>query len=86
MRRYRRAVPPVAQMMEWLFLAAWFVAAAAHIYASRFFLPMWAAGFRKRPEHQGYGRKALIGYCIFIGAIAVGFAAGGIAELAGSSG
>jgi hypothetical protein len=28
-------------------------------------------------------RKALIGYGVFIAAIAVGFAAGGIAELAG---
>jgi hypothetical protein len=55
-------------------------------YASRFFLPMWAAGFRKKPQHEGYGRKALIGYGIFVGAILVGLAAGGIAELAGGWG
>jgi len=73
-------------MMEGLFIAAWCVGVAAHIYATRFFLPMWAARFRKRPEHEGYGRKALIGYGIFIGAIAVGFAAGGIADLAGGWG
>ncbi len=73
----------VAQIMLWIFIAAWCVAAAAHIYASRYFLPMWASGFGKRPQHEGYGRKALIGYGVFIGAIAVGFAAGGIAEFAG---
>lgn len=43
----------------------------------------WAKGFRKCPEHDGYGRKIAIGYGIFIAAILVGFAAGGIAELAG---
>lgn len=74
---------PVAQIMEWVFIVAWCVAVGAHLYATRFFLPMWAAGFKKRPEHEGYGRKALKGYGIFVGAIAVGFAAGGIAELAG---
>lgn len=73
----------VAQIMLRVFIVAWCVAAASHIYASRYFIPMWAARLRKRPRHQGYGRKALIGYGIFVGAIAVGFAAGGIAELAG---
>jgi hypothetical protein len=73
-------------MMEWLFIAAWCVGVAAHIYATRFFLPLWAVGFRKRPEHEGFGRRALLGYGIFIGAIAVAFAASGIAELAGGWG
>jgi hypothetical protein len=77
---------PLAQIMEWLFITAWCVGVAAHIYASRFFLPIWVARFRKRPEHEGYARKAIIGYGIFIGAVAVGFAAGGIAELAGGWG
>ena len=63
-----------------VFIAAWCVGVAAHIYATRFFLPMWAAGFRKRDKHRGHGRKVLIGYGIFILAIAVGFGAGGIAE------
>jgi hypothetical protein len=76
----------IAQIMLWLFISAWCVAAVAHIYASRFFFPMWAAGFRKKPQHEGYGRKALIGYGIFVGAILVGLAAGGIAELAGGWG
>jgi hypothetical protein len=73
----------VPQIMLWVFIAAWCVGVASHIYASCYFLPMWAAGFRKCPQHEGYGRKALIGYGIFAGAIAAGFAAGGIAELAG---
>ena len=72
--------------MEWLFIAAWCVGLAAHIYASRFFLPMWAAGFRKGPEHEGYRRKARIGFGIFIGAVAVGLAAAGVAEWAGGRG
>jgi hypothetical protein len=75
---------PMAQGMEWLFIAAWCVGVAAHIYASRYFLPMWASGFKKKPEHDG--RKALIGYGIFVGAVAVGLAAGGIAQLAGGWG
>ena len=73
----------VAQIMLWVFIAAWCVAAISHIYATRYFLPRWAAGFRKRSKHEGYGRKILIGYGIFLAAIAVAFAAGGIAKLAG---
>lgn len=76
----------LAQLMLWVFIAAWCVGVAAHIYASRYFLPMWASGFRKKPEHQGYRRKMLIGYGVFVGALVVGFAAGGIAELAGGWG
>jgi uncharacterized membrane protein YjjB (DUF3815 family) len=74
---------PLAKVMEWLFIAAWFVGLAGHIYGTRYFLPAWASGFRRKPEHKGYGRKMLIGYGIFIAAVAVGFAAGGVAELAG---
>lgn len=74
------------QIMLWIFIAAWFVGAAAHIYATRFFLPRWLAGFKARPEHAGYGRKIIVGYGIFLAAIAVAFTAGGIAELAGGWG
>lgn len=73
----------VPKLMLCIFIAAWCVAAVAHIYATRFFIPRWAAGFRKRPEHEGYGRKILLGYGVFIAAILVAFTAGGIAELAG---
>ena len=76
----------LAQLMSWVFVAAWCVGVVAHIYASRYFLPMWASGFRKKPEHQGYKRKMLIGYGVFVGAVVVSFAAGGIAELAGGWG
>lgn len=74
---------PLARTMEWLFIAMWCVGVAAHIYGSRYFLPMWASGFKRKPEHDGYGRKALMGYGIFITVIVLGFAAAGIAELAG---
>lgn len=72
--------------MEWVVIAACRVGVAAHIYASRYFLPMWASGFKRKPQHEGFGRKALIGYGISVGAIAVGYAAGGIAQLAGGWG
>lgn len=76
----------IPQFMLWIFIAAWCVGVIAHIYATRFFLPRWAAGFKKRKGHEGYGRKIAIGYGIFIAAIAVALAAGGIAELAGGWG
>lgn len=74
---------PLAKAMEVVFICAWCVGVGAHLYATRYWLPMWASGFKKQDRHQGYMRKALIGYGVFIAAIAVGFAAGGIAELAG---
>ena len=54
--------------------------AGGHLYGTRYWLPMWADGFRKLEKHHGYRRKAAIGYGIFFAAILVGFAAGGIAE------
>lgn len=75
-----RFMTPLADAMLFLFVTAWCVAVIAHLYATRFFLPLWATGFRKTKKHKGYKRKAIIGYSIFILAIGVGFAAGGIAE------
>lgn len=76
----------LAQITQWVFMGMWCVAVVAHLYASRYFLPMWANRFRKNPRHVGYGRKVLVGYGVFLGAMAVGFAAGGIGELAGGWG
>ncbi len=73
----------LAKIMLGVFILAWLAGLAGHIYGTRFFLARWASGFRKRPEHEGYGRKSLLGYGVFLAAIAVAFAAGGIAELAG---
>lgn len=73
----------LAQAMFWLFNAAWCVGIAGHVYGTRFFIARWAKGFRKRPQHEGYGRKIAIGYSVFIISIAICFAAGGIAQLAG---
>ncbi len=74
---------PLAKVMEAVFIAAWCVGATAWFYSMRYFMPMWLVGFRHRDEHRGYPRKTLIGAGVFIGAIAIGFAAGGIAEFWG---
>ena len=71
---------PLAKAMEVVFIAAWCVGIGAHIYASRYYFPMWKAGFKKREDHEGYRRKAITGYVIFALAVGVGFAAGGIAD------
>lgn len=72
----------LAQIMLWLFMAAWCVGAATYL-CQPVLLSDVAAGFRTKPHREGYGRKALIGYGIFVCAILVALAAGGIAELAG---
>jgi hypothetical protein len=38
---------PVARAMEVIFIGAWCVGVAAHLYATRYWLPMWASGFKK---------------------------------------
>ena len=70
----------LAKAMLVLFVAAWCVGVAAWFYATRYFMPMWLVGFRRRAEHKGYPKRTLIGAAIFVGAVAVGFAAGGVAE------
>ncbi|WP_419321530.1 hypothetical protein ACN2C7_02820 [Caulobacter sp. ErkDOM-E] len=72
-----------AQAMLILFIAAWFVSLAGWLYGTRFFLPIWAKGFRKVDRHKGYARKAALGYAVFVSAIIFGFAIGGLAQLAG---
>jgi hypothetical protein len=74
---------PVAHILLIVFIGAWCTAVAGWLYGTRFFLPIWAKGFRKSADNQGYGRKALIGYGVFVGAALFGFAVGGLAELAG---
>lgn len=76
----------LASAMQIVFIATWCIALAAWIYSCRYFMPMWLVGFRKRDHHKGYMRKTLIGAGVFLGAIAAGFAAGGIAEMAGGWG
>jgi hypothetical protein len=68
-----------------LFIAAWCVAVAAWSYAMRFWMPMWFDGFRYSDERPGYRRKALMGFAVFIGAIVVGLAVGGLARVLGAS-
>jgi hypothetical protein len=74
---------PLAKAMEIVFIAAWCVGVGAWVYATRYWMPMWSVGFSKDKRPPGYMRKAVIGYGIFAGAIAVGFAAGAVAEVWG---
>lgn len=73
----------LAQLMLFVFIGAWFVAVAAWFYGARFFLAMWLVGFAPRDRHKGYWKKVGRSLAVFLGAIVVGFAAVGIAELAG---
>lgn len=74
---------PLAHIMLILFIAAWCVGMGGWFYGTRFFMPMWAKRFRKSAEHEGYARKAVIGYAVFVTAILCGFIFGGLAQLAG---
>jgi hypothetical protein len=77
---------PFAYAMQILFIIAWFVAVGGWFYGIRFFLPMWANGFRPSEKRDGYKRKAIKGCAVFVGALLFGLAAGGLAELAGGWG
>jgi hypothetical protein len=70
----------LAETMKVVFILAWAAAAMGWIYGTRYFVP---ARFHKSNCPPDYMRKALRGYGVFVAAIAVGFAAGGIAELWG---
>ena len=76
----------IPQFMLVLFIASWVVAAISHIYATRYFIPRWWSGFRKRPQHVGYGKKIVVGYGIFFASIMMMFLAGAIAEQFGGWG
>jgi 4-hydroxybenzoate polyprenyltransferase len=77
---------PFAHAMLILFIIAWFVGVGGWFYGTRFFLPIWANGFQKSASRDGYGRKALKGYAVFIGAVVFALAVGGLAQLAGGWG
>lgn len=47
---------------------------------------MWVNGFRPSESREGYERKAVKGYAVFVGAVIFGFAVGGLAQLAGGWG
>lgn len=53
------------------------------LYANRYFLPMWAVGFRKRERHKGYWKKVAVSTGVFLLAFLVAAAAGGVAEIWG---
>ena len=70
----------LSKVMAFVFIAAWCIGVAGWLYGTRYWLPMWAAGFNKVDRHKGYWRKAKTGYGVFILSLAVGFAAGGVAQ------
>ncbi|WP_232824146.1 hypothetical protein [Blastomonas sp. UPD001] len=70
----------LAQAMLAIFIAAAVVAIGGWAYGTRYWLPMWAAGFRKTEWRSLYMRRAIKGYSGFILAVGIGFAVGGIAE------
>jgi hypothetical protein len=79
----RQGMTVLDQLMKLVFVLAWSVAAFGWIYGTRYWLGMWRVRFDKSKRSPGYMRKALVGYGTFVAAIAVGFAAGGIAEFWG---
>ena len=70
----------LAKAMLVVFVIAWCIAVAAWLHAARYWFPMAAVRFRKTDWRETNMRWALMGYGIFVAAIAVGFVAGGIAE------
>lgn len=56
---HRPAMTPFAQAKLILFIAGWCIGVAGWFYSTRFFLPMWATGFRKAQKHEGYKQKTL---------------------------
>ena len=67
--------------MEVVFIAAWCVAASAFFYGGYFWYSRLGYDDSERPP--GHMRKALTGFGVFVAAVAVGFVAGGIAEVFG---
>ncbi|WP_374512995.1 hypothetical protein [Brevundimonas sp.] len=59
---------PLANLMELVLIVGGGVAFVAWAYAARHFLPMWAVGFRKKPQHRGHWRRTLIGAVTFLAA------------------
>ncbi|MFC5344252.1 hypothetical protein ACETK8_00105 [Brevundimonas staleyi] len=71
---------PLADIMQKLFIVCWCVGVAAWFYAARYWLPMWAVGFKPRDRHKGYWRKVLIGFAAFMLAAVVSMIAGFVAQ------
>jgi hypothetical protein len=66
--------------MQTLFIICWCIGVAGWFYGARFWLPMWAVGFRRRDRHKGYWLKSLLGFGIFLLAAMMGIAAAMIAD------
>lgn len=70
----------LARIMEWIFLGAWCGAVGSFFYALRY----WYAARPAEPsKRQQYRRNMRVGFGVFLGCVAAGFAAGEIAERAG---
>lgn len=62
----------LADLLQLVFIAMWFVGVGGWGWAFWHFMPMWRVGFEKRDEHKGFPRKVLIGVGVFLGAFAIG--------------
>lgn len=80
----------VAQVMLWIFVMAWCAGVAAWFYVAWSFVPLWASHFHATVTsdaiHARRKKAVRRGIIAFFCAIAVAFAAGGIAHLAGGWG
>jgi hypothetical protein len=62
----------LADLLQLVFIAMWFVGVGGWAWAFWHFMPMWRVGFKEMDQHRGYPRKVLLGVCVFLGAFATG--------------
>lgn len=77
---------PVAQAMEYAFIAIWIAAMVTWFVGAAHFLPVWWALARKRKPERRHIKWSLISAGMFIALVGAGFGIGAIAELAGGCG
>lgn len=74
---------PMAAVILCVYYASVAVGLGGLIYATRYALPLLAARLGRTPQRAGYGKRAVIGYMIFLGGMGVGIAALAVAESIG---
>ncbi len=77
---------PIAQAMEYAFIAICIAAMVTWFVGAAHFLPVWWALLRKRKPERRNIKWSLISAGLFIALVGAGFGVGGITELAGGWG